>query len=684
MRLGRLATVLCVMCVSACVSFLYSMFIVRPDHLPSGELAPLLYMPDAPALVPPLFPLLLRSGLWGFPPISAYPLLAMTSLVLLPLSAALLYLGYFRDVGEALPASLLILANPFMAALVKGGMYHAIFSMAFMFLSLSALRLKVHRLVALSLSVLFSVMSLCLDYSVGLVSFVSLLSLSLCDFLKRRPALSLLPVSLSLPLSLLLPSHYLRLMSSVPLSGISGAYIWALLLASFPVMFVLYKWRSWPRLALFISIVSSPLLIMVLSFKLYGLYLWPLLVLPSSASLMLSVCVLRSFGSFIRILVSPSKDERDAWDIEVGIDPLKLASAILISAVIVQGLIVHVYFAQGLITSSMGRSLSSVLDLLRWICNNVPPNATVLSEAEPGLWLYVMSGRRVMMPLESVPELPGLELPSSPAVSSLLTAYGELRNAFIRVTDFEPYSIGRAQFFSIARGYDYVDLFYVDDSYARFVLDHAGKRWVESPYGGRHLDGGVVRLNSTHACIWHSFRTPGLIINKTVIINKHKPEVLILYKATAAKKDVEIRSFRLWLWILWERRLGGKRIYPNGTVYAMLDEGSFKVYPIGDASHVELERDPLWWQLRVFMEINATEGELVGVRVRFLDARRSSSSDFLWAFCFKDLRDYVGGNEVFLVLNKRTFRALKHLRDNPACRVVHRNADFVVLRIRLS
>jgi len=141
--------------------------------------------------------------------------------------------------------------------------------------------------------------------------------------------------------------------------------------------------------------------------------------------------------------------------------------------------------------------------------------------------------------------LPVVDDETFKAADMLTTASFRIVNPFMKVDEWEPFSASKAPLIHVYDGKNFRPIAYIDDSYSRFTLvDSDGRNFIESPYKAKFLS---YRWNesSDHIALTMSFQTPGLMVNKTIVLSKYKPEVSIEYYASAIKKDVSVKGLTL-------------------------------------------------------------------------------------------------------------------------------------------
>ncbi|RLE75746.1 MAG: hypothetical protein DRJ56_05265, partial [Thermoprotei archaeon] len=91
---------------------------------------------------------------------------------------------------------------------------------------------------------------------------------------------------------------------------------------------------------------------------------------------------------------------------------------------------------------------------------------------------------------------------------------------------------------------------YVVDAFVRFLIESWGKEWVEAPSYALVLS-DRREGNATGWVRFTTFRTAGLIVNKTTVFSQHRVEVE--YVAAPHKERTYLERASVSVWIPWER-----------------------------------------------------------------------------------------------------------------------------------
>jgi hypothetical protein len=249
---------------------------------------------------------------------------------------------------------------------------------------------------------------------------------------------------------------------------------------------------------------------------------------------------------------------------------------------------------------------------------------TVVAHPSLANWLLASSASNV---------LPVLDDRTFKAADLLTTTSFRLMNNYLKVDDWEPFSASKAPLIHVYDGKSFRPLVYVDDSFSRAVLlDSKGGEFIESPYHATFL-GYWWNDSEASVSLTMSFKTPGLIINKTITLEKEKPKVSIEYNALVVKKGVSLKEFYVNVYSLPMDILPKLEIV-GGEASMDVDGVRLRIGCDGNVSSISQDRTKD--QRYVVFKFNPVNGAraYAGVWVEALNP--SPSGERLWYSSFYD------------------------------------------------
>jgi len=320
------------------------------------------------------------------------------------------------------------------------------------------------------------------------------------------------------------------------------------------------------------------------------------------------------------------------------------------------------------------------LDALNWIRENTPPNAVIVADDTLGRWIEGFAARRVMMRLPPFQAFMLSEVDRFKAADLLLHSNLEVRNEFVRLRDGTPYWTKQTPMFSISKGNDFKDLFYVVDAYNRVSFMFSGTRWVEAPYKPESFSMNWLEKSSSRVSKAMQFYCQSIHINKTLSLEAGSTEAMLRYHVTPLK-PIELESMNISLWI------------PPG---ANAKVSWFEVLPLdleigGEPillwlepvpQHVELSPDPESGQLRILITYVPLNDEFdVTLRFTFSSAVRSN-----WSMGVEGLTsDEIIENYhvTHIAVGKRLYN-MERLHQDPRFQRVHSNLKIAIFEVKTS
>lgn len=182
-----------------------------------------------------------------------------------------------------------------------------------------------------------------------------------------------------------------------------------------------------------------------------------------------------------------------------------------------------------------------MLSGLNWIRDQTSRDAVIASPSVLASWIEGYSGRASL----------GLD---QLAYDALASTNFRILNEYIRVDEWEPYATLRSPSVALFNGYDYDSLFQIDDSYVRTSLVKDGREWIESPYRSVYLGHQWVDGAAETITLKQSFKTPGLLIDKTLNVWKDRALLEISY-FIAPREGVSLNKLVVPFWVEGERSI---------------------------------------------------------------------------------------------------------------------------------
>lgn len=318
------------------------------------------------------------------------------------------------------------------------------------------------------------------------------------------------------------------------------------------------------------------------------------------------------------------------------------------------------------------------LEALNWIRENTPSNAVIVADDAFGRWIEGFAARRVLMRLPPFQAFMLSEVDRYKAADLIMHSNVEVRNDFVRLRDGTPYWTRQTPLFSISKGEDFKDLFYVVDAYNRVSFRFGGTRWVEAPYNPESFLMKWLEKSSSRVSMVMQFYCQSLLISKTLSLRTESTEATLRYHVTPLK-SVELEAMNISLWI------------PPG---ASAEISWFEVLPVeleirGEPillwsdpipQHVELSSDPEGGQLRILITYAAVNNELdVILRFVFPSAKRSTWSVGVEGLTSDEVIESY--HVTHIAVGKRLYD-MERLYQDPRFRQVHSNLKIAVFEVK--
>jgi len=320
------------------------------------------------------------------------------------------------------------------------------------------------------------------------------------------------------------------------------------------------------------------------------------------------------------------------------------------------------------------------LEALNWIRENTLFNAVIVADDALGRWIEGFAARRVVMRLPPFQAFMLSEVDRYKAADLLLHSNLEVRNEFVRLRDGTPYWTRETPLFSISKGNDFKDLFYVVDAYNRVSFMFNDTRWVEAPYKPESFLMNWLEKNSSRVTTVMEFYCQSLLINKTLSLEAESSEATLRYHVTPLK-PIELESMDVALWIppgasakvSWFEALPMDLEIGGEPILLWLDP---------DPQHVELSPDPESGQSRILITYAPLNDEFdVTLQFAFPSAVKNT-----WSVGVEGLTsDEVIENYhvTHIAVGKRLYD-MERLHQDPRFRRVHSNSKIAVFEVKTS
>jgi len=320
------------------------------------------------------------------------------------------------------------------------------------------------------------------------------------------------------------------------------------------------------------------------------------------------------------------------------------------------------------------------LETLNWIRENTSLDAVIVADDALGRWIEGFAARRVVMKLPPFQAFMVSEVDRYKAADLFLHSNLEVRNEFVRLRDGTPYWTKQTPLFSISKGNDFKDLFYVVDAYNRVSFMFSGTKWVEAPYKPEKFVMNWLKKDSSQITMVMQFQCQSLLINKTLSLAAGSTEATLRYHVTPLK-PVELESMSVSLWI------------PSGANAKVL---WFEVLPIdleidGEPillwsdpfpQHVELSPDSESGQSRVLITYAPLNDEFdVTLRFVFPSAKKNTWSMGVEGLTSDEIIENYHVTHV--AVGKRLYNMERFYQDS-RFRQVHSNLKIAVFEVNTS
>jgi len=320
------------------------------------------------------------------------------------------------------------------------------------------------------------------------------------------------------------------------------------------------------------------------------------------------------------------------------------------------------------------------LEALNWIKENTPSDAVIVADDALGRWIEGVAARRVVMRLSPFQAFMVSEVDRYKAADLLLHSNLEVRNEFVRLRDGTPYWTKETPLFSVSKGNDFKDLFYVVDAYNQVSFTFSGTRWVEAPYKPKGFSMNWLERDSSRVTMGMQFYCQSLLINKTLSLEAGSTEATLRYHVVPLK-PVELESMNVSLWVppgadakvSWFEVLPVELEISAEPVLLWLDPAP---------QHVELSPDPESGQLRVLITYAPINDEFdVTLRFDFPSAVKSTWSVGVEGLTSDEAIENYRVTHV--AVGKRLYNTERFYQD-PRFRQVHSNLKIAIFEVKTS
>ena len=320
------------------------------------------------------------------------------------------------------------------------------------------------------------------------------------------------------------------------------------------------------------------------------------------------------------------------------------------------------------------------LEALNWIRENTLFNAVIVADDALGRWIEGFAARRVVMRLPPFQAFMLSEVDRYKAADLLLHSNLEVRNEFVRLRDGTPYWTRETPLFSISKGNDFKDLFYVVDAYNRVSFMFNDTRWVEAPYKPESFLMNWLEKNSSRVTTVMEFYCQSLLINKTLSLEAESSEATLRYHVTPLK-PIELESMDVALWIP-----------PGASAKASWFEAMPMDLEIGGEpillwsdpapQYVELSPDPESGQSRILITYAPLNDEFdVTLQFAFPSAVKSTWSVGVEGLTSDEVIEIY--HVTHIAVGKRLYD-MERLYQDPRFRQVHSNSKIAVFEVKTS